>query len=246
MLLGSHAAVAVCTTQSAGLNFSDSSNDISQSSYNVVNSCQPNPFTSNSACQNNLRCGDNNASFYPSGIVSCTASSRGLQFTQSGYDVNQASISVEQQCQSNPYTSNNECQNSLRCDDGGYQPPQSQVQCSTNSRGLNFNVVSSDTNSASTAVVSQCENNPYTNNNECVSNLFCQNSGYQPQLPVYPQPPQPYPPAPNQVSCSVTTRSGQYWGNGFDSGQATAAARDACLAVESSFACNAGSIVCRQ
>ncbi|HUP58300.1 MAG TPA: hypothetical protein VM598_12660, partial [Bdellovibrionota bacterium] len=55
----------------------------------------------------------------------------------------------------------------------------------------------------------------------------------------------PPPPPPPYWTCTVTTQIRQYLGRGGSQGQATAAARDQCLMYESSFSCNAGSVVCR-
>ncbi|HUP57995.1 MAG TPA: hypothetical protein VM598_11125 [Bdellovibrionota bacterium] len=47
------------------------------------------------------------------------------------------------------------------------------------------------------------------------------------------------------TTCVMATGTGSYQGIGFTEGQATAAARDQCLQVESVLACNAGRVTCR-
>jgi hypothetical protein len=54
------------------------------------------------------------------------------------------------------------------------------------------------------------------------------------------------PPPSGMTTCILTTQMGQYSGSGYSQGQASAAAHDQCLRVETSFSCNAGSLVCHQ
>jgi hypothetical protein len=104
--------------------------------------------------------------------------------------------------------------------------------CTTQSNGESFQAQEYDQNSAWNEVIANCQADPYTDNNQCAQATVCQqengggNSGY--------------------ADCTVTTSNGQYEGTGLDQGQATAAARDQCLQSETSFSCNAGSVVCRQ
>src|SRR5579885_1846421 len=104
--------------------------------------------------------------------------------------------------------------------------------CTTQSNGESFNATEYDQDTAYNEVIANCQADPYTDNNQCVQAAVCQEldggggGGY--------------------ISCTVTTQSGQYAGSGADQGQATAAARDQCLQSETSFSCNAGSVVCMQ
>jgi hypothetical protein len=304
-LCTSASAYANCTTSSRGLFFYDGSYDTNSSSNYVVSSCQRNSYTSNYECTQNLRCDYSQRNPYPSGQVSCTSTSRNLTFRQTSSDVNTASMGAVQQCTSNAYTSNAECQNSMSCSDAGYQPYPTYTSCSTYSRGLSFNRSGNDMNTVSQGVVQECMSNSYTSNAECQQNLSCSNGGYSPSpnpyppnpyppgpgpgpyppgprpgpgpgpYPPYPGPgpgphpgPGPYPPGPgpgprpgpgpfpgpgpgpfprpSEFTCSVTTQRTTYSGVGGSEGQATAAARDACLRSETSFVCNSGSVVCRQ
>ncbi|HUP56641.1 MAG TPA: DUF4360 domain-containing protein, partial [Bdellovibrionota bacterium] len=83
---------------------------------------------------------------------------------------------------------------------------------------------------------------------------------YPPQPYPQPYPPAPYPPYPpyppgpgtpgggggQRYQCSVTTARSTYWGSGHSTGQALAAARDACLLSENnSRVCNAARSACR-
>jgi hypothetical protein len=104
--------------------------------------------------------------------------------------------------------------------------------CTTQSNGESFQAEEYDQYTASNEVIANCQADPYTDNNQCVQATVCReddsggNTGY--------------------FDCTVTTPNGQYDGQGYDQGQATAAARDQCLQSETSFSCNAGSVVCRQ
>lgn len=68
-------------------------------------------------------------------------------------------------------------------------------------------------------------------------------SGPYPPAPPHPHPPQP---APGEVTCTLTAGGRQFIGRGYDDGQATAAARDQCLRVETAPLCNTGSVVCHR
>lgn len=57
--------------------------------------------------------------------------------------------------------------------------------------------------------------------------------------------PTPPTPSPRNYRCMVTTSRTTYEGLGPSIGSATAAARNVCLRYETSFSCNAGSVVCR-
>jgi hypothetical protein len=104
--------------------------------------------------------------------------------------------------------------------------------CTTQSNGESFQATEWDQGSAQSEVIASCQADPYTDNNQCVQATVCRETdgggggGY--------------------FDCTVTTQGGQYEGTGYNQGQATAAARDQCLQSETSFSCNAGSVVCRQ
>jgi hypothetical protein len=106
-------------------------------------------------------------------------------------------------------------------------------ECDTTSNGESFTATEYDQNSAYNEVIASCQADPYTDNDQCVRATVCREVGGGGGGGYY--------------SCSVTTSDGgQYQGSGSDQGQATAAARDECLKSETSYSCNAGSVVCWQ
>ncbi len=250
-----------CTTSSRGLNFSSYNSDINSASSEAVGQCQSNPYTSNDECRQNLRCDHNSYNpypgnpSYPGDRVSCTSSSRGLTFRGEGYNADQASRDAVSQCQANPYTSNEECRQTLSCSNGGYNPPPSypptypnppssgSVSCSTQSRGRYFNRQGWDYNQVSNDVVRECIGDRYTDSNECRRNLQCNNDGYNPYPPTQPTPPT-YP-GPQSWACEARTNWGQYTGFGSSRESAAADARSQCILRENnSRVCNSAQMNC--
>jgi hypothetical protein len=225
----------------------------------AVNQCQQNSYTSNSECQASLSCSDAGyGGGYPS-TTSCSTYSRGLNFNRSGSDINSVSQGVVQECMSNSYTSNAECQANLSCS-GGYSPGPGPYPGPGPGPGPY----------PGPGPGPGPRPGPYPGPGPGPGPRPGPYPGPGPGPGPFPGPgpgpfpgpgprPGPYPgpgpfpgpgpgpgPRPSSYTCTVTTQRTSYAGVGSSEGQATASARDACLRSETSFVCNSGSVVCRQ
>ena len=202
-------------------------------------------------------------------VITCSTSSNGLNFENSSRDSNFSRQDAIRQCTGDSRTSNDECQANSICTDDYNPAPM--IQCSTFSRGINFSDESRNPQIARSHAVSTCQSDSRTSNSECSVNVACfdpnPNPTYVPNpnpYPTYvpgpghgpgpgpgpfpgpggPGPGNPYP-NPTLYTCTASTNQGQYIGTAPSPEQATAYARDNCLRAETSFRCNAASIVCR-
>jgi hypothetical protein len=208
-----------CSTSSRGL-FFGGQGDINSATSAALSQCSSNQLTSNSECQQNVRCGFQVQYPYQSSQIACSTESHGIgfQIVGSPWDINSLTSGILGQCTSDQVTSNSECQQSLRCDDfdsASVPYPSGQVSCMTSSAGLRFVArgQSSAINSIVSQTLGQCTSNQVTSNSECTSQLVCRDGGFQapPQRPQPPQPPRPgsgvphggFDPNNRTISCST-------------------------------------------
>ena len=104
-------------------------------------------------------------------IYTCSTTSNGLVFSNQSRDVYLARQTVQQQCQADQRTSNDECNANVACNDGSPVPPI--ITCSTSSNGLTFSDESRDPNIARQHAQAQCSADQRTSNDECNANIAC-------------------------------------------------------------------------
>ena len=104
-------------------------------------------------------------------IYTCSTNSNGLVFSNQSRDVYLARQTVQQQCQADQRTSNDECNANVACNDGSPVPPI--ITCTTSSNGLTFSDESRDPNIARQHAQAQCSADQRTSNDECNANIAC-------------------------------------------------------------------------
>lgn len=230
-----------CQTQSHNIGFEGSGHamTINEVTQDVIGQCQNNSHTNIAECMSNFRCWDAwNEPSPPARRSLCSTQSRGLIFRSIYRTPEQGSQAIFRLCAENPFTLNHECNANLSCVTPFYGSIEAKpTECYTNSRGLQFYFADSQINRATFGVVDQCHSNPYTINNDCIRNLWC-------RIPdIIPGPVDPRP-----FTCWLTTPRGRYMGIAPNAAIATIHARNQCLRAwgETSYSCNAGSVVCRQ
>jgi hypothetical protein len=173
----------VCMTRSKNITFVSAPGEVDAATSSVLTSCQQNPVTDNNECSNNLRCGFNEINPYPSGQAVCFNTSHNVGFQAFGApsSIDDLTRSVLAQCQQTSVTNNNECSASLVCADrteASVPYPSGQVVCTADSKNIHFEQRGADNavQSLANSTVTQCTQNPVTNNADCSQSLSCHDS----------------------------------------------------------------------
>lgn len=181
------ATANVCVTESRGISFVGFQDDVNAATNEALNSCQQVSFTVNSECSSALRCGWDIQNPYPSGNVTCVASSNNVGFQSIGSVAQIVNVinSLVSRCQSASFTVNSQCSSSVQCGDTNAMMvpyPSGRVSCSTSSHGLNFqtNGEANDVAAVANNVATQCQQNSVTVNAECTGNVRCQDASNLP------------------------------------------------------------------
>lgn len=169
----SYMAMAVCSTESNGLEFSDRSRDMRVATAHAIKICKDHPKTSNDECDANLICKEETGNVITpvNKMVSCNTTSNGLRFIDESRDIAVARTHVIDQCVKDAKTTNEECRANLFCTDGSFYAPM--MICETNSKGLVFSDESRDANLTTQLIVASCKKHASTNNDECQRNVTC-------------------------------------------------------------------------
>ena len=215
--LSASAAADVCTTQSAGLVFFGSDPDSATAQSQASTECYNNAYATSTDCDANMYCAPDQALPYPSGVIDCGTQSQGQSFQSQGTDINQATSDAVSQCQGAASTDSGECVSGLVCYDSAAQPDPSDtpappvvtvepyVYCATESQGYVFRSEGNGQENVSPVVVSACQANSATNNDECAANANCAATPdavviavppVQPPIIIAPPPPVVYVPRP--------------------------------------------------
>jgi hypothetical protein len=170
----------VCMTRSKNITFVSAPGEVDAATSSVLTSCQQNPVTDNGECSTNLRCGFDDINPYPSGQVACFNSSHGIGYQMFGSpsQIDDLTRSILTQCQQTSVTQNSECSASVACADRSEATvpyPSGQVICSADSKGIHFEQRGADNavQGLANATVTQCNQNPVTQNAECSQSLSC-------------------------------------------------------------------------
>jgi hypothetical protein len=108
------------------------------------------------------------------GMITCSTSSNGYNFSDESLDRELAKTQSINHCTSSSYTVNAECRANVLCSDEYNRP---MIQCTTSSNNYDFSAESRDRSVAVTSAVNKCAASSYTSNDECRSNVAC-NDGY--------------------------------------------------------------------
>jgi hypothetical protein len=157
-----------CATQSKGVEYAQMAPDPASAQSAAVSACQAAPTSDNNECSNNITCDQG----FQTPAVSCATQSKGTEYPASSEFQNLAQLEAVGTCQQAGTSDNNECANSVVCQDQA-APAGSVALCTTTSAGLSFQSQSAYASLASGEAVDLCSANGQTNNNECTANASC-------------------------------------------------------------------------